>query len=118
MRCRNCSKSFCYDCGKPLIPGHTRYIFLIMCDLSIILSHSFSLYTKSEHVLPFESEQCKRDYEKLTEKMDKVDAITELVRKLKLGACKPHPCPSCHQITYKASFLVIVDSCGLFFNVI
>uniref|UniRef100_A0ACD5UU08 Uncharacterized protein n=1 Tax=Avena sativa TaxID=4498 RepID=A0ACD5UU08_AVESA len=47
------------------------------------------------------SEQCRRDSEKLAEKLDKVDSIEELVRKLKLGACKQHPCPSCHQITYK-----------------
>uniref|UniRef100_A0ACD5UDM1 Uncharacterized protein n=1 Tax=Avena sativa TaxID=4498 RepID=A0ACD5UDM1_AVESA len=47
------------------------------------------------------SEQCRRDYEKMTEKLDTVGTVEELVRKLKLGACKRCPCPSCHQITYK-----------------
>jgi E3 ubiquitin-protein ligase RNF14 len=77
------------------------------------MSHWYSLNSKSEPVLPFESEQCRRDYEKLTEKLDTAGSIKELVRKLKLGVCKPHPCPSCHQITYKVIFLLAVDSCWL-----
>lgn len=106
MLCRNCGKLFCYGCGKPLTPGHTRYILLIKYDLSNILSHGYSLDTESEPVLPFESEQCRLDYEKLTKKVDSVVAIRELQKKLKvrLGGHKPRPCPNCHQITYKVKF--------------
>ncbi|CAM0903064.1 unnamed protein product [Alopecurus aequalis] len=47
------------------------------------------------------SEQCRRDHEKLIENLDSAAVLKELGRKLKFGACNPHPCPSCHQITYK-----------------
>ena len=69
-----------------------------------MLSGSYSLDTKSEPMLPFESEQCRIDYEKRTAKVDLVDAVKELQKKLKVGGYKPHPCPNCHLITYKVKF--------------
>lgn len=52
---------------------------------SCILSHIYSLDTKSEPMLPFES-QCRIDREKLTMKMKAVDIIKVGTKRTKSGS--------------------------------
>ncbi|XP_037489482.1 E3 ubiquitin-protein ligase RNF14-like [Triticum dicoccoides] len=77
-RVSGCNHMLCKNCGK---------LFCYGCGKPLTPAHT--------------SEQCRIDYEKRTAKVDLVDAVKELQRKLKVGGYKPHPCPNCHLITYK-----------------
>ncbi|KAE8789932.1 E3 ubiquitin-protein ligase RNF14 [Hordeum vulgare] len=77
-RVSGCNHMVCRNCGK---------LFCYGCGKPLTPAHT--------------SEQCSIDYEKRTAKVDLVDTIKELQKKLNVGGYKPHPCPNCHLITYK-----------------